>query len=70
MKISKHLSVCCLCCGVATALALSSCKHVDDEPTLNKGYATRYRVPDPEPLTAEDSAFVAAQQLEYETNAK
>jgi hypothetical protein len=43
---------------------------VDEEPALNKGYATRYRVPDPEPMTAEDSAFVAAQQLEYDTNAK
>jgi hypothetical protein len=43
---------------------------VEDEPTLNKGYATYYRVPDPESMTAEDSAIVAAQQAEYELNAK
>jgi hypothetical protein len=75
MKMMKKkniplLPACCLCCGVATALALSSCKHVEDEPTLNKGYATYYRVPDPESMTAEDSAIVAAQQAEYELNAK
>ena len=48
----------------------SACKNVDDEPQINQGYATSYRVPDAEPMTAEDSAVVAAQQLEYETNAK
>ena len=55
MKMMKKkniplLPACCLCCGVATALALSSCKHVE--------------------MTAEDSAIVAAQQAEYELNAK
>ena len=70
MRKSKHLSVCFLCCGLATALALSSCKNVDDEPALNQGYDTNFRVPDAEPMTAEDSAVVAAQQAEYELNAK
>ena len=57
-------------CHIAFSAVLSSCKHIDEEPALNKGYATEYRVPEPEPMTAEDSAFVAAQQAEYEQNAK
>jgi len=67
-SISRLLLACCLCCGAAVILV--SCKGYDEEPALNKGYATHYRVPDPEPLTAEDSALVAAQQAEYELNAK
>ena len=49
---------------------LSACKHVEDEPELNSGYETNFYPPDPEPMTAEDSAFVAAQKAEYEQNAK
>lgn len=49
---------------------MSSCKHVDEEPKLNEGYATNYRVPDPEPLTDEDLAVVEEQRAEYEKNAK
>ena len=48
----------------------TSCKNVDEEPKLNEGYATNYRVPDPEPLTDEDKAVIAAQKAEYEENAK
>ncbi len=59
---------CWLCCGVVAVL--SSCKHVDEEPTINLGYDQNYYVPDPEPMTAEDSAVVAAQKAEYEQNAK
>lgn len=57
-----------VCCGTATAL--TSCKHVDEEPALNLGYETNIRVPDAENMTAADSAYVTAQQAEYELNAK
>lgn len=57
-------------CHISFSVALTSCKHVDEEPKLNEGYATDYRVPDAEPMTAEDSAVVAAQQEEYNLNAK
>lgn len=56
-----------LCCGAA---AFTSCKHVDEEPALNRGYKKNVRMPDAEPMTAEDSAVVAAQKAEYEQNAK
>lgn len=56
--------------AMMTLVWAASCKNVSDEPELNRGYDTNYRVPDPEPMTAEDSAIVAAQQLEYDTNAK
>lgn len=49
---------------------IQACQHVDEEPDLNQGYDSNFRMPDSEPMTAEDSAFVAAQQEEYETNAK
>lgn len=49
---------------------VTACKDVSEEPELNRGYDSNFRVPDPEPMTAEDSAFVAAQQAEYEQNAK
>jgi hypothetical protein len=43
---------------------------VEEEVEINTGNKTHIRVPDPEPMTAEDSAVVAAQQAEYEQNAK
>ena len=52
------------------ALITQRCQHVDEEPDLNQGYDANFRMPDSEPMTAEDSALVAAQQQEYETNAK
>ena len=54
----------------AACMWLSACKHVDEEPALNRGYKKNIRMPDAEPMTAEDSAFVAAQQAEYEQNAR
>ena len=51
-------------------LITQGCQHVDEEPNLNQGYDANFRMPDSEPMTAEDSAVVAAQQQEYETNAK
>ncbi len=60
----------CLLLAVLSAICLSACKDVSEEPELNRGYDSNFRVPDPEPMTAEDSAFVAAQQAEYEQNAK
>ena len=54
----------------ATCMWFSACKHVDEEPALNRGYKKNIRMPDAEPMTAEDSIFVAAQQAEYEQNAK
>jgi hypothetical protein len=55
---------------LAATWCVSACKHVDEEPALNRGYKKNIRVPDAEPMTAEDSAIVAAQKAEYEQNAK
>ena len=65
MKKLVYIAVAAMAVMMTTA-----CKHVDDEPALNQGYDTTFRVPDAEPMTAEDSAVVAAQQAEYELNAK
>ena len=51
-------------------ISMSACRHVDEEPEVNSGYDTEIPLPKAEPMTAEDSAVVAAQQLEYEMNAK
>ena len=56
--------------AMTLASVTTACKHVDEEPALNKGYKKEFRVPDPEPMTAADSAIVAAQKAEYEQNAK
>ena len=66
--MTRLLLTCSLCCCIA--IVLTSCKHVDEEPEINLGYEQNYYVPDPEPMTAEDSAVVAAQKAEYELNAK
>ena len=57
-------------CHLALSAVLTSCKNVDEEPALNRGYKKNIRMPDAEPMTAEDSAFVAAQQAEHEQNAR
>jgi hypothetical protein len=67
--IIVHCLLACLLCGGAAA-SLTSCKKVDEEPALNRGYKKNVRMPDAEPMTAEDSAVVAAQKAEYEQNAK
>lgn len=66
--ITRLFLVSWLCCGVAAVL--TSCKHVDEEPEVNSGYDTEIPLPKAEPMTAEDSAVVAAQKAEYELNAK
>lgn len=56
---------------VAVAMiAMSACQHVDEEPEVNSGYDTEIPLPKADPMTAEDSALVAAQKAEYELNAK
>ena len=56
--------------AVLAIATVVSCKHVEEEPEINLGYKKNIRVPDAEPMTAEDSVFVAAQKAEYEQNAK
>lgn len=51
-------------------IAMSACQHVDEEPEVNSGYDTEIPLPKADPMTAEDSALVAAQKAEYELNAK
>lgn len=55
---------------LALLSAAASCKHIDEEPAINDGYDTEVLMPDAEPMTAEDSALVAAQQAEYDKNAQ
>ena len=55
----------------ATAIiCVTACNRVDEEPEVNSGYDTEIPLPKAEPMTAEDSAVVAAQKAEYELNAK
>lgn len=56
--------------ALAAVMTVTSCKHLDEEPEINLGYASNYVVPDPEPLTPEDEAAVAAEKAEYAENAK
>lgn len=49
---------------------LASCEKEEVEPEVNLGYEDSYRVPDPTPMTPEDSAALAAMQKEYADNAK
>lgn len=49
---------------------LPSCEHVEEEVEINQGHKTHVRIPDPEPLTAEDLAILDAMKAEYEQNAK
>ena len=64
----KHLLF--LLLAAVVMISMSACRHVDEEPEVNSGYDTEIPLPKAEPMTAEDSAVVAAQQLEYEMNAK
>lgn len=52
----------------ATVICSSCGEKLDEEPPVNAGYKTNIRVPDPEPLTAEDQALIDAQQKEYDEN--
>lgn len=61
--------ICLVLLGLQISI-IQGCQHVDEEPDLNQGYDSNFRMPDSEPMTAEDSAFVAAQQQEYDANAK
>lgn len=48
----------------------TSCEKDEVEPKVNLGYEDSYRLPDPTPMTPEDSAALAAIQEEYANNAK
>lgn len=64
----KHLLLMILAAVAVTCL--SACMNTDEEPEVNSGYDTQIPLPKAEPMTAEDSAVVAAQKAEYEENAK
>jgi len=64
----KHLLLMIL--AVTAVTCLSACMKVDEEPEVNSGYDTEIPLPKAEPMTAEDSAVVAAMKAEYEENAK
>lgn len=63
----KHLLIMAAFAAVAI---LSSCENVDEVPPIQKTSASQYKLPDPEPLTAEDRAVISAQEAEYNQNAK
>ncbi len=62
--------IACIVIILLAATWITGCKHVDEEPQINLGYKKNIRVPDAEPMTADDSAVVAAQKAEFEQNAK
>lgn len=47
-----------------------ACEKYEETPSVNDGYATSVIIPDPVPMTAEDSAYVDAVKAEYDQNAK
>lgn len=49
---------------------LASCEKDEVEPKINLGYEDSYRIPDPTPMTPEDSAALAAMKQEYADNAR
>lgn len=50
------------------AAGFVSCERIAEEPPVNQGYKTQIRMPDAEELTPADSAFIQAQQEEYDKN--
>lgn len=55
-----------LYCALAAGPLLVSCETVSDTPPVNDGYATGYRMPDPDILTDEDRKFLEEQEKEYQ----
>lgn len=58
-----------ICTGLVTVLALTavlSCNNASELPPLNEGYATRFIMPDPVDLTAEDREYLYELETEYE----
>ncbi len=54
---------------IVALASLQSCEKVDELPTINEGYETQYRMPDPTALTDEDRQVISDQEDEYEQNA-
>lgn len=52
---------------ISSAL-LTSCEKVDEQPKINEGYETTYRMPDAEYLSDEDRQVISDQEDEYENN--
>ena len=52
---------------IVALASLQSCEKVDELPTINEGYETQYRMPDPTALT--DGQVISDQEDEYEQNA-
>ena len=48
------------------AAALSSCNQPNELPPLKEGYASKFIIPDPIDLTAEDRQIISAMEEEYE----
>lgn len=66
-KLSSIIYI--ICVALCAATFCSSCdNNLDEEPPVNAGYKTNVRIPDPEELTEEDQALIAAQQKEYDDN--
>ncbi|MBQ9285037.1 MAG: hypothetical protein IJ209_01965 [Bacteroidaceae bacterium] len=54
---------------LAAMASMQSCEKVNELPTINEGYETKYRMPDPTTLTDEDRQVISDQEDEYEKNA-
>lgn len=57
-------------CAAALTVLSASCENVSDTPPINQGYATSFRMPDPDILTPADRKFLEEQENEYNENAK
>ena len=48
----------------------ASCLTTDEVPPVQTKYASKYRLPDPQPLTNQDRALIDSLETEYENNTK
>lgn len=54
---------------VCTTVAFVSCEKTDEVPPVENTVATKYKLPDPEPLSDADRAVISAMEKEYNENA-
>ena len=54
---------------VCTTVAFVSCEKTDEVPPVENTVATKYKLPDPEPLSDADREVISAMEKEYTENA-
>lgn len=66
--MKKYIYVLVLSVACA-AVAFVSCEETDEVPPVEKTVASKYKMPDPEPLSDADREAISAMEKEYNENA-